>query len=356
MEPQEKIVKLQSSEGEQFEIYSETIEMCNTIKNMLKEGGSSKRSFKNSLGGCFSIENGHAILKKEGRVLASLNNVENCITLHDVKSDTLEKVLDFCKFHSNTGISEREKKEWNTQFVQVDQNLLCELASASYYLDIKSLVNLTSRAIATQVSGKTSEELRETFYSMSTEFHSSHLARRYRLLQKLNKRRSDNNNKNNTNNTIEERQTQPRPPAPINVPASKRTKNQKQKERRKRKRQRLRQNKKENQESKETVQQKNTKDEVNITEVPIAQNQRAKENQQLEFLLEILELDPDSEEFELLWKKVESNIDPTFKARVDKEVEEWRYKLEQINSDPIEEKIPLPINHGLFMSKCVGVR
>jgi hypothetical protein len=43
---------------------------------------------------------------------------------------------------------------------------------ASYYLDIKSLVNLTSRAIATQVSGKTTEELRETLYSIGADIYS----------------------------------------------------------------------------------------------------------------------------------------------------------------------------------------
>lgn len=43
---------------------------------------------------------------------------------------------------------------------------------ASYYLDIKSLVNLTSRAIATQVSGKSTEEIRETLYNVGTDIYS----------------------------------------------------------------------------------------------------------------------------------------------------------------------------------------
>ena len=49
----------------------------------------------------------------------------------------------------------------------MDQGELCELASAAYYLDIKNLVNLTSRVIATQISGKSGEELRDTFGALT---------------------------------------------------------------------------------------------------------------------------------------------------------------------------------------------
>lgn len=50
------------------------------------------------------------ILKKEGRVLATLlknNDEEAIITLPDVKAVTLEKVLEYCKYHTAQDISER---------------------------------------------------------------------------------------------------------------------------------------------------------------------------------------------------------------------------------------------------------
>jgi hypothetical protein len=47
-----KIVKLQSSDGELFEIDNETVSMCTTVKNMLR----GKSAFRNSLGGQFSID------------------------------------------------------------------------------------------------------------------------------------------------------------------------------------------------------------------------------------------------------------------------------------------------------------
>ena len=125
------------------------------------------------------------ILKKEGRVLASLTKnteEEAIVSLPDVKSPTLEKVITYCRYHNDITTTEKEKKTWDSDFVQVKQSVLCELASvrfinqikikffkASYYLDIKPLVNLTSRAIATQISGKTSEEIRDSFSNINYE-------------------------------------------------------------------------------------------------------------------------------------------------------------------------------------------
>jgi hypothetical protein len=42
--------------------------------------------------------------------------------------------------------------------------VLCELTSAADSLDMKPLVDLTSRALARMIEGKTPEEIRETFH------------------------------------------------------------------------------------------------------------------------------------------------------------------------------------------------
>jgi len=53
----------------------------------------------------------------------------------------------------------------------------------------------------------------------------------------------------------------------------------------------------------------------------------------------------------------EEVIDPEFQARVDREVEEWRQKLEQIHTETKHvPKIKLPITTELFMAKVIGVR
>jgi hypothetical protein len=87
------------------------------------------------LKGCGNIdfvEGSYVILKKEGRVLASLtknSEEEAIVTLPDVKATTLEKVIEYCKYHTQANTSEREKKNWDADFVQVKQSVLCELAS-----------------------------------------------------------------------------------------------------------------------------------------------------------------------------------------------------------------------------------
>jgi len=297
-ELQARIVRLQSCEKTLFEIDVEVVNMCNTVKNLLK--GSGKRSFRNVLGGSFTIEDGSVILKKEGRLLAStVKNTQTEITIlfHEVKTSTMSLVLEFCRYHS-ADVPQKDRKVWNSKFVEVEQSVLCDLASASYYLDIEPLVNLTSRAIATQVSGKSTNEIRETF-CISCEMHSSHFATRYRLQQRI--RNKTGNTRENTastcvhvkddrsveelltfinngdNNPIEDNQT-----------------------RQKKKRQKKRD--------------------------PAAISAQSPKNNELE--KPEGDLDPFSEE---LFLEEERAIDPDLKAQVDREVEEWRMKLEEIH-------------------------
>jgi hypothetical protein len=91
-------------------------------------------------------------------------------------------------------------------FGMIFEITFCDIFKASYYLDIKPLVNLTSRAIATQISGKTSEEIRETFCNINYEvyapvfgtpsaltnsdfFLATSLATRCRLQRKINQKK-----------------------------------------------------------------------------------------------------------------------------------------------------------------------
>lgn len=53
---------------------------------------------------------------------------------------------------------------FDEKFIRMDSNKLCELASAAYSLQLKPLVDLTSRALARIFEGKTPEEIRETFH------------------------------------------------------------------------------------------------------------------------------------------------------------------------------------------------
>ncbi|KAJ6843102.1 SKP1-like protein 21 isoform X2 [Iris pallida] len=81
-----------------------------------------------------------------------------------VNPSSLSLILDYCRFHQTPGRSNKERKLFDEKFVKTDTKRLCELASASDSLQLKPLVDLTSRALARMIEGKTPEEIRETFH------------------------------------------------------------------------------------------------------------------------------------------------------------------------------------------------
>ncbi|KAJ0042751.1 hypothetical protein Pint_17478 [Pistacia integerrima] len=106
-------------------------------------------------------------------------------------------ILDYCRFHQVPGRSNKvcsvlsvsciaslhlsgevlsflflgvhvvggtERKIFDEKFVRMDTKRLCELISAADSLQLKPLVDLTSRALARIIEGKSPEEIRETFH------------------------------------------------------------------------------------------------------------------------------------------------------------------------------------------------
>ncbi|KAM3746576.1 hypothetical protein ACB098_06G212100 [Castanea mollissima] len=76
----------------------------------------------------------------------------------------LSLILDYCRFHQVTGHSPKEIKSFDEKFIRMDTKKLCELTSAADSLQLKPLVDLTSRALARIIEGKTPEEIREIFH------------------------------------------------------------------------------------------------------------------------------------------------------------------------------------------------
>ncbi|GBG71485.1 hypothetical protein CBR_g8901 [Chara braunii] len=81
-----------------------------------------------------------------------------------VSSGVLKLILEYCRFHKVHGRSDKERKLFDERFIRLDTRRLCELTSAADSLDMKPLVDLTSRALARMIEGKTAEEIRETFH------------------------------------------------------------------------------------------------------------------------------------------------------------------------------------------------
>jgi S-phase kinase-associated protein 1 len=86
-----------------------------------------------------------------------------CATLQ-VSPGALKLILDYCRFHRVPGRSDKERKVFDEKFVRLDTRRLCELTSAADSLDMKPLGDLTSRALARMIEGKTPEQIREIFH------------------------------------------------------------------------------------------------------------------------------------------------------------------------------------------------
>eukprot|EP01103_Thecamoeba_quadrilineata_P003293 TRINITY_DN13084_c0_g1_i1.p1 TRINITY_DN13084_c0_g1~~TRINITY_DN13084_c0_g1_i1.p1 ORF type:complete len:320 (+),score=56.72 TRINITY_DN13084_c0_g1_i1:1-960(+) len=318
-----KPVNLQSCEGDLFPLSLETTSMCTTIKNMLKGG---RRTFSNALGGQFCIEGNFAILKKEGRVLASVaNETDSCIviSLPEVKTATLQKVIEYCEFHSlSSSLTDKEKKNWDSDFVKVKQNILCELASASYNLDIKSLVLLTSRAIATQISGKSSEEIRESFSCSNYDY--SPLISRYRIHRKIN-RKSQDYRKCDEKSTIEDDRPLDELLSFINGDSETRLAKNKKKNKKK--------------EKKKDMQRLSKSQEINFSDERELQIQRSHSTEHI------------YNSSSCSMSIADDELDPEMIAVIDKEVEDFRQRLETMNKQSLSmPKMTLPIATELLMS------
>mmetsp|Transcript_59662 Transcript_59662/g.169722 ORF Transcript_59662/g.169722 Transcript_59662/m.169722 type:complete len:165 (-) Transcript_59662:118-612(-) len=135
-----ELVKLKSSQGEIFEVDTEVACMSTLIKNMVDDSGTDEE-----------------------------------IPLPNVKTAILSKVIDYCKYHANDPPAEIQKplkstnliecgvSEWDSEYVNIEQEVLFELILAANYLDIKSLLDLTCAKVASMIKGKNTEEIRKQF-------------------------------------------------------------------------------------------------------------------------------------------------------------------------------------------------
>ncbi|CAK8574906.1 unnamed protein product [Lathyrus sativus] len=131
-----KKVNLKSSDGEIFEIEEAVALESQTIKYMIEDG-------------CAD---------------------DTGIPLPNVTSKVLAKVIEYCKKQVEVAAGSDERpddentvKTWDAEFVKVDQDTLFDIILAANFLDIKSLLDLTCKTVASMMDGKTPEEIRRTF-------------------------------------------------------------------------------------------------------------------------------------------------------------------------------------------------
>ena len=135
-------IKLQSSDGEVFEVDVDIAKCSVTIKTMLEDLGMDE-------------------------------DEEEVVPLPNVNSAILRKVIQWATYHKDDPPppEDDENKEkrtddissWDADFLKVDQGTLFELILAANYLDIKGLLDVTCKTVANMIKGKTPEEIRKTF-------------------------------------------------------------------------------------------------------------------------------------------------------------------------------------------------
>ncbi|KAL6197281.1 hypothetical protein ACLB2K_032890 [Fragaria x ananassa] len=88
----------------------------------------------------FQVEEAAALLSK---TIKSSTSTE--ITVPYVKAEILGKVVDWCNKHAvSEGTKDQLIKEWDAEFLSVDQDVLFKLITAADYLQIKELVDQLS--------------------------------------------------------------------------------------------------------------------------------------------------------------------------------------------------------------------
>jgi len=95
------------------------------------------------------------------------NSSSDVIVIPNITLATMLKVIQFCQYESiNPEAFEAPLDELNEsmrQFVDIEQSELFELIMAANYLDIKTLLDVSSKAAADMIRGRSTEEIRIMF-------------------------------------------------------------------------------------------------------------------------------------------------------------------------------------------------
>ncbi|XP_010459699.1 PREDICTED: SKP1-like protein 4 [Camelina sativa] len=137
---------------------------------------SNKIILKSSDGESFEVDEAVAVESQTIKHMIEEDCASNGIPLPNVTGATLAKVIAYCKKHVEAaseadgvdkdlcGSNENDElKNWDTEFLKVDQPTLFDLILAANYLNISGLLDLTCQAVADQMKGKTPDEMRAHF-------------------------------------------------------------------------------------------------------------------------------------------------------------------------------------------------
>ena len=93
-----------------------------------------------------------------------ITTLQNPVPLPEVDTDILNLVIKYCQYHHETDDKDDDKKNWDEEFIKMDDKLLFDLILAANYLEITPLLDLACQSVANYIKEcKNPQEIRRRF-------------------------------------------------------------------------------------------------------------------------------------------------------------------------------------------------
>lgn len=118
---------------------------------------SKKINLVSSDGDVFEVDYNVALMSKtiEDAIKTNPGGYTDSISVPVLSSKLLTKVIEYCEKHSCRNMSGVDLRGWDVRFLNVDRGTLFDLVLSANYMNIKSLLDLTLKAVADKIRGKT---------------------------------------------------------------------------------------------------------------------------------------------------------------------------------------------------------
>ena len=114
----------------------------------------------------FEIPEGVACRSETVRNMVGDCGMTDSIPLPNVSSAVLIKVIEYFKYHDAAEKNKTSADDiavWDSRFLEMEDETLFALIVGANYLDAKQLLDLTCKAVADEIKGKTPQEIRTRF-------------------------------------------------------------------------------------------------------------------------------------------------------------------------------------------------
>ncbi|KAH0709050.1 hypothetical protein KY284_010477 [Solanum tuberosum] len=114
-------------------------------------------------GKVFVLDEAIAVRSQTIKNMVEDDCVSNAISLPNVHSKTMTKVIEYWKKHSEDGVSKYMLMDFDKAFVNVHHSILHALILASNFLNDKEILDMICQEVVDRIKGKTPEEIRKEF-------------------------------------------------------------------------------------------------------------------------------------------------------------------------------------------------